>query len=118
MDKILEELNELVEGKLEEMGIKKELTSGDKILSNIEDIEKNKKGAYTYIYISDNGMSVEGTTPDVMTILSLLVLKLRDNGMEENLIRKSIEIGLANSKEKMDMLKDTIKKYSEMLEEK
>lgn len=118
MLKELEELEELVNNFAEkEYGVKSTKIKADEILKRVKKIDEGED-TEAFIYISDNGQSVNGTFPNIMCLLSILCQKLVENGMDKELVRRSVEIGLANEEEKLEMLKNTLTRFTKIMEEK
>ena len=115
---MLEELNELVKEYTEkETGVKSINIEASEVLERVKNIDEGKNTT-SFIYISDNGMSVDGATPDIMNLLSLMVRSLLKHGMDRELIEKSVQIGLATDKEKLEMLSELLENITKKMEEK
>ena len=114
---MIEELNKMVKEYTEkETGVKSLDVKASEVLERVKNIDEGNNTT-SFIYISDNGISTEGTTPDIMNLLSLIVKSLLKHGMNRELIEKSVQLGLATDKEKLEMLSELLKKFEEHLEE-
>jgi chaperonin cofactor prefoldin len=119
MEELLDKMNKLEqdikEFAKEKYDIEEQEIDGNDIIKSIKKIEKDDK-TNGYIYISGNGMSVQGSAPTIMYLVSLMISKLKENGLDEDLIKKSVEIGVADLEEQEKMLKEKMKKMMEIME--
>lgn len=113
MNKLEQDIKEFAKEKYD---IKEIMIDGDEVIENIERIEKDDETT-GYLYISDNGVSVQGSAPTVMCLLSSLISKLKECGLDKELIEKAVEIGVADLEEQEKMLKERIKKMMEIMED-
>lgn len=115
---MLEELNKMIKEYTEkETGVKSLDIKASEILERVKNTDEGKNTT-SFIYISDNGISVDGATPDIMNLLSLIVRSLLKHGMDRELIEKSVQIGLATDKEKLEMLSELLENITKKMEEK
>lgn len=114
---MIEELNKIVKEYTEkETGVKSLDVKASEVLERVKNIDEGNNTT-SFIYISDNGMTTEGATPDIMNLLSLMVKSLLKHGMDKELIEKSVQIGLSTDEEKLEMLSELLERFEEHLEE-
>ena len=57
-------------------------------------LEKLLKGAKNKIIATDNGIAIEGKMPEVLFILGFLIHQVKESGVNEDLLKETIRIGL------------------------
>lgn len=77
-------------------------------------LEKLLKGAKNKIIATDNGIGIEGKMPDVLYILGFLIHQVKESGVNEDLLKETIRIGL---EEDFKLNKKTKKETQEELDE-
>lgn len=77
-------------------------------------LEKLLKGAKNKIIATDNGIAIEGKMPEVLFILGFLIHQVKESGVNEELLKETIRIGL---EEDFKLNKKTKKETQEELDE-
>lgn len=77
-------------------------------------LEKLLKGAKNKIIATDNGIAIEGKMPEVLFILGFLIHQVKESGVNEDLLKETIRIGL---KEDFKLNKKIEKETQEELDE-
>lgn len=67
-----------------------------------------------YILVSDTGVAVNGTGPELLTMLTALQKRLVELGISQELVEESARIAFLNEK---DMLKKIKEKLNKLMEE-
>lgn len=72
----------------------------------------NDKSNNKYIYADENRTILFGTQSELLTLLSIIVDNLKENGVPEEMIKKAFDLGISKDKEEYmveDLLKIMIK---------
>lgn len=88
-------------------------------------LEKLLKGAKNKIIATDNGIAIEGKMPEVLFILGFLIHQVKESGVNEDLLKETIRIGLEEDfklnkkaeKETQEELDEEIDKFLKNLSE-
>ena len=83
------------------------LKSKNAIRERLNDKSNNK-----YIYADENRTILFGTQSELLTLLSIIVANLKENGVPEEMIKKAFDLGISKDKEEYmveDLLKIMIK---------
>lgn len=83
------------------------LKSKNAIRERLNDKSNNK-----YIYADENRTILFGTRSELLTLLSIIVNNLKENGVPEEIMKKAFDLGISKDKEEYmveDLLKTVIK---------
>lgn len=88
-------------------------------------LEKLLKGAKNKIIATDNGIAIEGKMSEVLFILGFLIHQVKESGVNEDLLKETIRIGLEedfklnkkSEKETQEELDEEIDKFLKNLSE-
>ena len=79
------------------------LKSKNAIRERLNDKSNNK-----YIYVDKNRTILFGTQGELLTLLTIIVDKLKENGVPEEMIKKAFDLGTSKDKEAY-MIEDLLK---------
>lgn len=79
------------------------LKSKNAIRERLNDKSNNK-----YIYVDKNRTILFGTQGELLTLLTIIVDKLKENGVPEEMIKKAFDLGTSKDKEAY-MVEDLLK---------
>lgn len=79
------------------------LKSKNAIRERLNDKSNNK-----YIYVDKNRTILFGTQGELLTLLTVIVDKLKENGVPEEMIKKAFDLGTSKDKESY-MIEDLLK---------
>lgn len=81
-------------------------------------LNKLLKGAKTKIIATDNGIGIEGKLLEMLSLLGFLIRQIKDSGVDKNLLKETIRIGLGEKVNKTKESKDDEKlKHQKALKE-
>lgn len=83
------------------------------MIKNEEDVKRLLTDSEGYIIASENGLSIVGKKPNILTYLTLIVKQCLDNNVfDEKLLNESLRLAKMNSK---DLRKEALKHIKEEL---
>lgn len=83
----------------------------------IKNFKEAIKGAKSCIFITNNGMEVYGNTPEIMTMIQMMLKELEKRGMPKELMKEAIEMAFMDENELIRKLKKELGEFINRAEE-
>lgn len=85
-------------------------------LEVVEELVKNIKESECCVILTPSTWCINGTGNEILTLLSILVNQMKNDGFEKQMILDAVEIGFIDRKERSEQLKSLLEELLEKLD--